>query len=282
MKRLSIVFLLCLCALAGYLEAIGPRSPAGGASAPFTGGTLTSNLTMSDGTIIELATGTSTNLALRFRSHPTTGILGGAVSDLKLRANGVNVFDTSNIGTQITTAAGRWINVSDANGYTLTNTDFGYYTAGAGRFRPTVVASSTQPTYTWTDSLNTGLGRHAIGQPSMVASGTEAMRFTATGTYTPGFSQFGAGSPGLKCKLITGVMPSVVASTTTIAHGLDYAKIVNYSVNIGGGGFKITSSAAAEYNFSYLLNTTALSISTEAGSTGIVGWNITCLIWYTE
>lgn len=66
-------------------------------------------------------------------------------------------------------------------GYIAPAKDFGGPNTG-NPFMRFVAAGATTPAFSYTGNTNSGLGRFQVGEPSMVASGTEAMRWTATGT----------------------------------------------------------------------------------------------------
>jgi hypothetical protein len=139
-------------------------------SAPWNG-SATSNLDMGDGMAIQIATGTVANLSFRLRSDPDTGFFSDSANTIKIVCGG---FTSLTLGNNSFAIGAATIALPSITGNIAQSANsFLIY----GR-----VASSTQPTYSWYID-DCGLGRYAVGQPSMVAGGgIEAQRWTASGT----------------------------------------------------------------------------------------------------
>jgi len=77
--------------------------------------------------------------------------------------------------------------------YIMRTDRFGGADTGGPAMLPEV-ASATNPVWSYVGDDNSGLGRQAAGAPSMIADGTEVMRFTTTAAYAPIGVRIGADS----------------------------------------------------------------------------------------
>ena len=160
-KLLVLLFILLTCsAFAGGLP--GTLTGVSGNKLSLTGGTLTGTLAMADDTAIEIATGTLANLSFRFRSDANTGVYSSLADVMDFVTGGTMRARITSSNLLLTVPVGRM-------------------TAGTGQLAITA-ASSTLPSFSFNSDLTTGLGRYAVGQPSMIGSGTEIQRWTNIGT----------------------------------------------------------------------------------------------------
>lgn len=112
------------------------------------------------------ATGTLSFPSFSFSGDTNTGLMSPGANILDIVCNGI-----------------RAANFSQADLYVIGNVRAGNGSFGRAYVYGAADVSSTVPGFTFNGNSNTGLGRNAIGQPSMVASGTEAMRFTNVGNH---------------------------------------------------------------------------------------------------
>jgi len=171
LKLFSIVFLVLFLS-ASQAYAVGPASVraiwaqilgGSGSSAPFAGGTLTSNLTMSDGALIELATGSLANLGLRFRGDSDTGIWTRYANELTFVTGGTSRLYLSSGG--LSTAVP--LTVYPGNNGQACISLYG-------------VGEST-PAYTFAGDTDTGVGIASIGVLTFKSDGFESLRVASSG-----------------------------------------------------------------------------------------------------
>lgn len=104
-----------------------------------------------------------------------------------------------------------------------------------------LAASSTTPTYSWGSDILSGLGRFIAGQPSMVAGGVEAQRWTATQTILMGQVRL-ASSTGLKFSDGT----TQITAAATVAYDR-YTTFVSVATTTFTPGFSYASNTVAVY-----------------------------------
>jgi len=180
MKKLLIFFLLFTSiALAGDDAGLaGAAYIRAGNALPLTGGTVSGPSTFSSAlgvvgsaTFGQRVTLPDGSLLLPAIHGPTAGD-GASFSPgfIRFSIGGVRVFDMTSVAAQFVTD---W------------NTAYNFYNNNVtgGFWVSKLAASSTTATYGFYNDTRTGPGRFATGEPSMVASGVEAMRWTnATST----------------------------------------------------------------------------------------------------
>jgi hypothetical protein len=100
------------------------------------------------------------------------------------------------------------------------------------------------------------------------------------------FSKLGsAAAPGIKMVKLTGTTDAAEAGTTSIAHGLDMAKILDVSVIVYGAANRFTAGynhpGNAGHEFNVALTATNVQITNHStNSENILGKALTCLITY--
>jgi len=143
---------------------------------------------------ISIATGTSTNLALKFLGDENTGVYSPGPDKLSVVLGGVEAMKIEPLLSGFYTSGGFQAYLSQVYEMFFVGADLvcGGYANGAPmiKIRSGITASSTRPAFTWMGDYATGLCHTAQGQTNIVASGVEVMRFTdsgiliATGTST--------------------------------------------------------------------------------------------------
>lgn len=152
--------------------------------------TVAGNASVTGG--LGLRSGSSTAPSMAFSAFPTTGIYdGGNVPCITISGVLSAYLNASELVVKAAIAA--------ANG-----------AVGAGRIL-NAVATANAPAFSFSGNTNTGLGRNAVGEPSMIASGVEAMRWTSTGTIA--------------------LQPVIIATNTPVT---GYALTVGATVATGG------------------------------------------------
>lgn len=96
MKRLFLILTILLFTTSSFAQTGSPVQFSGGGK--FKGGTLTSNLTMSDGALIELATGTATVPSLRLRGDTDTYIWSPSANVWEIVGGGYRLFKIDESG----------------------------------------------------------------------------------------------------------------------------------------------------------------------------------------
>jgi hypothetical protein len=132
----------------------------------------------------------------------------------------------------------------------------------------------------------------------LFSNNTERMRITPTGevginTTTPtaelevnGYTKLGSDAPAVKMKKLTGTTSSTQGTSVSLNHGLNANKILSISVLVdysAGNCVPPSYTAAANYEYNYYLNGTAISIININGNSALVlGKPVRVLITYEE
>lgn len=295
MKRL-IAFLLLISSVASAQVGSPIQIPGG---SKFKGGTLTQNLTMSDETVIELATGTTANLSLRFGTDPDTGIRSLAANEISFITGGSRRF------------------YANANAfYVDSNIPITGPGNSLGIFYIPTVAASAKGLYTWKLDTNATIRYVGVGpasttlgyahpamysdngttnpkQAQVWASETTAINVNVgIGTSTPdcalhnlGFSRLGELSPKLKCKLFEGNMGPNEGGVVSITHGLDtkILFVTGWVIGSDGAYYSPEHTYTAEAQYSVRWGNENLQIISASTSSGLlVNQGYKMLALYTE
>lgn len=279
MKRLFLILTILLFTTSSFAQTGSPVQFSGGSK--FKGGTLTSNLTMSDGALVELATGSSTNLALRLRGDTDTGfyspsanamniVMGGSVFG-NLSSNNINLGESSKSTGYKTLFLGQMAKAGDYS--TVVGFAAGDQISSANAQYETAVGyqAGNSPI---SGARNTFIGAYA----GHLAQGQVADVFNSTAignqAYTTASNQVVIGSSTITDFQLGqgGILGRFTSTMSTLPKPITHNVASNgYTIYQGNAAY----STVGEANVALPLNIAATSIAFDDGATGYIRAEVT-------
>jgi len=168
----------------------------------------------------------------------------------------------------------------DGNGLKGFNNFSGLVKKGAG--------SATIPVHSFVGDTDTGMGRAAENELSLIAGAVEGIRVTEVAgvinVLNDGFTKLGSGAPTIKMKKVTGTTGATEGTSTFIAHGLTQSKILSFQVFITSTDLiPPFFTAIAEFQYDVYLESPNVVIMLHSTNSGnLLSKAITVLITYEE
>lgn len=189
---------------------------------------------------IQLGSGTLMNPSITFKDS-SVGLFASSIHDLA-----------------VATASGTRLRISGGSGiYYESMTEFSSWgsTGGLPRILLNAPATNATPTYSFNRNTNTGLGRNAVGEPSMVASGVEAMRWTNNQTLIGATGSVSLPGLAFKDDPDTGFFSAGANTINVVTGGVNYAQF-----NYGGYGRNnfVSTTFGVSTNSAFITNTPTL------------------------
>lgn len=241
-------------------------------------GVLTSNLTASRAVVsdgsgkVSASSVTSTEL----------GYLSGVTSALQTQLNakaglGYNIFsDPQVISYSSTHAAYLSLQNTITNGRTWALMSIGGGLAPVGYFGVDLYPDGLKFAITPTGNVLIGTATDGDSTKKLQVAGN---------TYVSGYSKLGESAPAIKMKKLTGTSPAAQGGKVSVAHGLNYTKIIGVQVLIETAFYIIPNGYThySGYQFDFLVSDTYVIVDAHRTNSGnILSQPFTVLVTYEE